>query len=179
MLRNKIAFIILFVVIMGCRAGATIIDSSYYGFSVRQDAVMSCFPDSIYKYLVLDVGKWWDSEHTWSGKASNLVIQPKANGCFCEKLDNGGSVRHMTVVFVQPGKVLRMEGGLGPLQMLAVQGILTIEIIPSLPTSRVTLVYTAGGYSPNGLGHLAPIVDRVLGEQLKRLKEYAEAKTRQ
>lgn len=171
-------FITLTLLLIASRAGATITDSSYYGFTIRHDAVITCFPDSIYKYLVLDVGKWWNSEHTWSGSSANLIIQPKANGCFCEKLDNGGSVRHMTVVFVEPGKVLRMQGGLGPLQLLAVEGTITFEIIPSLPTSRVNVIYTVGGYSPTGLGHIAPLVDRVLGEQLKRLKEYAETKAK-
>ncbi len=159
------------------RAGAAITDSSYYGFTVKHEVTISCHPDSIYKYLVTDIGKWWNPEHTWSGKSSNLMIQPKANGCFCEKLDNNGSVRHMSVVFVQPGKILRMEGGLGPLQMLAVQGTITFEIIPSLPVSRVTVIYSVGGYSPAGLSHIAPMVDQMLGDQLKRLQAYAELKT--
>lgn len=166
-------FMLLFI-----HAEATVTDSSYYGFTVRQDAIIQAFPDSIYKYFVLDIGKWWDSEHTWSGHAENLIIQPKANGCFCEKLDRGGSVKHMTVVFVEPGKVLRMEGGLGPLQLLAVQGTFTFEIIPTLPTSRVVIIYTVGGYSPTGLGHLAPLVDRMLGDQLRRFKEYADARAK-
>lgn len=170
--------IALLLTLLALQAGATVTDSSHYGFTVRQDAIIQAFPDSIYKYFVLDVGKWWDPEHTWSGKAENLVIQPKANGCFCEKLDHGGSAKHMTVVFVEPGKVLRMEGGLGPLQLLAVQGTLTFEIIPSLPTSRVVMIYTVGGYSPTGLGHLAPLVDQMLGDQLKRLKAYAETKAK-
>lgn len=104
MLRHKSTLIFLLLFLLASRAGATIIDSSYYGFTVKHELFVSCYPDSIYKYLVLDVGKWWDSEHTWSGKSANLVIQPKANGCFCEKLDNGGSVRHMSVVFVSPEK---------------------------------------------------------------------------
>ena len=179
MLRHKSTLIFLLLFLLASRAGATIIDSSYYGFTVKHELFVSCYPDSIYKYLVLDVGKWWDSEHTWSGKSANLVIQPKANGCFCEKLDNGGSVRHMSVVFVEPGKILRMEGGLGPLQMLAVQGTITFEIFPSLPVSKLSVIYTVGGYCPTGLAHIAPLVDKVLGDQLNRLKEYAEEKSKQ
>jgi hypothetical protein len=69
-----------------------------------------------------------------------------------------------------------MEGGLGPFQAMAVSGALTFEITVSFPVSKLTLTYTIGGYSPNGLKNLAPVVDRVLGDQLNRLKEYAEGK---
>jgi len=165
-----------FLLLIGSPTQAAITDSSFYGFTVRHEVTITCFPDSIFKYLILDVGKWWDPEHTWSGNSANLVIQSKANGCFCEKLDNNGSVKHMSVVFVDPGKVLRMEGALGPLQLLAVKGTLTFEIIPSLPISRFIVIYTVGGYSPTGLQHIAPMVDKMLGEQIKRLKAYAEAK---
>ena len=82
----------------------------------------------------------------------------------------------MSVIYVQPGRILRLEGGLGPLQALAVTGVLTFEITTSFPVSKLTLTYTIGGYSPNGLKNLAPVVDRVLGDQLKRLKDYAEGK---
>jgi hypothetical protein len=157
------------------KAGATITDSSFYGFTIKHELTVNIAPDTLYKYLV-DIGKWWDPEHTWSGKASNLFIQPHANGCFCERLDSEGSVRHMSVIYVQPGRILRLEGGLGPLQALAVTGVLTFEITTSFPVSKLTLTYTIGGYSPNGLKNLAPVVDRVLGDQLKRLKDYAEGK---
>ena len=69
----------------------------------------------MYNSIVDDVGLWWDSSHTFSGNAENLSIDDKAGGCFCENLENGGSVRHLEVVFVDPGKTLRMIGGLGPL----------------------------------------------------------------
>lgn len=158
-------------------AAAIVVDSTDNGFTVRHEILIGCHPDSIFRYLTRDVSKWWDPAHTWSGKAENLVIQTKANGCFCEKLENGGSVKHMSVVFVEPGKLLRLQGGLGPLQMLAVVGTLTFEIIPSVPAPRVSVIYTVGGYSPSGLKHIAPVVDQVLGDQVKRLKDYAEGIT--
>ena len=171
----KTALVFIGILFLSFRAGATVTDSSFYGFTVRHELVVNSHPDTIYKYL-MEIGKWWDPDHTWSGNASNLYIEPRANGCFCEKLDNGGSIRHMSVIYVQPGKILRMEGGLGPLQMLAVNGSLTFEMVLSVPASKLTLIYTVGGYSPNGLKHLAPVVDQVLGNQLNRLKEFTERK---
>ena len=32
---------------------------------------------------------WWDPAHSYSGKASALSFDPKAGGCWCERLDDG------------------------------------------------------------------------------------------
>jgi hypothetical protein len=40
---------------------------------------------------------------------------------------NQGGVRHMQVVYVDPGKTLRMIGGLGPLQSMAATGSMTVR----------------------------------------------------
>ena len=49
-------------------------------------------------------------------------------GCWCEKLPNGGGVRHMQVVNVMPGKMLVMTGGLGPLQSMAATGSMSFKL---------------------------------------------------
>ena len=77
--------------------------------------------------------RWWDPAHTWSGSARNLKLEPKAGGCFCEKLADGGSVQHGRVIFAQPGKLLRLEGALGPLQDMAVTGVLSFNLAPDGP----------------------------------------------
>src|ERR1700760_2531141 len=38
--------------------------------------------------------KWWNGEHSYSGSASNMTLDPVAGGCWCEKLPAGGSVQH-------------------------------------------------------------------------------------
>ena len=43
--------------------------------------------------------------------------------------------------------------------------------------TRLELTYNVGGYSPNGLNQLAPLVDSVLLEQLTRLKHFIELGT--
>lgn len=47
----------------------SVVDSSCDGFTVRHVVTIGSLPDAVYEHLVSDVGKWWDSEHTWSGDA--------------------------------------------------------------------------------------------------------------
>jgi hypothetical protein len=116
-------------------------------------------------------------DHSYSGEAANLTLDARAGGCFCEKLSDGGSVEHMRVVFAQPGALLRLQGGLGPLQGMNGAGTMDFALAEA-EGARTTLRfrYTVGGYVPGGLDAIADAVDGVLAWQLKRLQEYlAEA----
>ena len=155
---------------------ATIVDSSFNGFTVRNEYVIKSLPDSVFRYFYRDITQWWSGLHTFSGSAGNLIIQPKANGCFCEKLSNGGSVRHMTVIYVNPPEVIRLAGGLGPLQEMAVEGIMTVQFKAEEGSTKMTVTYTVGGYAATSVGALAPIVDKVIGQQFDGLKRFAEGK---
>jgi uncharacterized protein YndB with AHSA1/START domain len=157
-------------------ARAEVIDSSAIGFIVKQTIVIAADTNDVYRALVANVGEWWDSAHTFSGNAHNLSIDDRAGGCFCEKLENGGSVRHLEVVFAAPGKTLRMRGALGPLQSMAVTGSMTWVFSKAGTGTKLEVMYTVGGYRLGGLQTMAPLVDKVLFEQIKRLKEYVEKK---
>ena len=65
--------------------------------------------------------RWWPANHTWSGKRENLSLGPDVGDCFCERWD-GNAVEHGHVVFSMPGRMLRLNATLGPLQELAVSG---------------------------------------------------------
>ncbi len=170
----QFVIILIFLILASYQSYAVVTDSTSSGFTVKFEKLVKVTPDSLYTFLVRDIGKWWSPEHTWSGSAANLSIEPAANGCFCEKLSNGGGVRHMTVIFANPGKMLRMEGGIGPLQGLAVTGIMTFVIKKEGGLSRLTLTYTIGGYIAGGAQKWAAIVDKVVGEQYGRLVGWAE-----
>jgi hypothetical protein len=154
------------------RAG--IVDSSFYGFTVSNEININAIQDSVFSYIINDIGKWWDPEHTYSGNAANLSIQTSAQGCFCENLPGGGIVRHMTVIYVDPGKVLRLSGGLGPLQSMAVNGTMTFTLSKETTGTKLSLRYTVGGYTTSGLSKIAVMVDQVLGQQMQRFKNYVE-----
>jgi uncharacterized protein YndB with AHSA1/START domain len=155
-------------------ARAEVTDSAPGGFTVKLTVTIHTAPEEVYRKLVHNVGDWWDSSHTFSQDAHNLSIDERPMGCFCERLKDGGAARHMEVIYFQPGKTLRMSGGLGPLQSLPVSGVATFSLSPTSDGTKLDLVYAIGGYSPQGLAPIAPVVDQVLAEQLNRLKSYVE-----
>jgi hypothetical protein len=53
-----------------------------------------------------------------------------------------------------------------------VAGVLTWNIEPAGGGSRITLTYNVGGFADRPLADWAPIVDEVIGSQLKRLARY-------
>ena len=173
-LRNLAAGMVLAgAVICAGRASAEVTDVAPDGFSVSEVAHIAAPSDKVYAALIAPQ-HWWSSKHTFSGNAANLTLDAKAAGCWCETMPDGGSVEHMAVVFVSPGKVLRLRGAMGPFQEMAATTVMTWSLKPSGDGTDVTLVSATGGYVKGGLQNLAPVVDRVFGDQLARLKSYVE-----
>ena len=140
------------------------------GFEVVERAHISAPPQRVWD-AIGKVDAWWTSAHTYSQDASNLSLNPEPGGCFCERWQ-GGAVRHATVVAAMPGRLLRLDGALGPLGGLAVTGRLTFDLTPSAGGTDLKLIYAVGGWSPDGLQSLATPVDHVLGLQVARLSRY-------
>jgi len=161
---------------MDMTATAAIVDSTRYGFTVRQEKTMMVSADSLYNIFTKQIHKWWDSENTWSGKAENVYIQPYVGGYFGEKLDNNGSISYMSVIYTDPGKIFRMSGALGPLQPYAVTGILTLEIKAYGDEARVSMTYTVGGYIPGGVSSFAELIDQTIAAQFQRFASFSEKK---
>ena len=155
-------------------AAAEVFDSSPNGFTVKLAVTIQAPPADVYQRLIHHVGDWWNPAHTFSGDAHNLSIEEKPMGCFCEKLPGGGSVRHMEVIYLAPGKGLGLNGALGPMQTMAVAGSMRFQISPMEGGSRLEVTYAVGGYLKAGLDTLAKLVDSVLLEQITRLKNYTE-----
>jgi len=155
-------------------AFAAVADSAANGFTVKLELNIQAPPQDVYSRLVHNVGDWWNSMHTFSGDAHNLSIDDKAMGCFCEKLPSGGSVRHMEVVYADPGKKLVLSGALGPLQSVAATGSLTIQLAAAGEGAKLAVVYAVTGYIPAGMNTWAAPVDSVLTEQFTRLKSLIE-----
>lgn len=156
-------------------AVADVVKAEATGFVVEKTVTINASADTVWETLRAPQ-RWWSKEHTWSGDANNLYIDSQATGCFCEKLPGRGSVQHARLIFVDKGKLLRMEGAFGPLQGEAIVATLTFELSPDGDNAtKVKMSYVAGGYSPTGFEKLAPLVDGVLGTQLDSLKAAAEA----
>jgi uncharacterized protein YndB with AHSA1/START domain len=146
------------------------------GFEVTTVATIAAPTDRVYTALG-EVGRWWSPAHTFSRDAANLSLELRAGGCFCEQLKNGGSVQHLQVVYAAPGEGLRLRGALGPLQIEGVDGTLSWTLKPAGSGTSVTQSYVVGGYIRSGMEQWAPRVDRVLDEQLQRLKNFVEGKS--
>ncbi len=161
---------ILLLLLLSGQVNSEVIHSSDAGFELKMAVSVPATPEQAYKRFV-DIGSWWSGEHTWWGKSANLSLQPKAGGCFCER-EGDKSVQHLVVAFVEPGREVRLLGGLGPLQQMGLSGVLTFKFIPvSDNETRIVQIYRVSGYDPNGLKGLAPIVDQVQTLQLNRLRD--------
>lgn len=151
-----------------------VVSSGTGGFVVRHVVSVKASPAAAYQRFV-DIGSWWDPAHTYSRDGKNLSIKAEAGGCWCETLKDGGSVEHMRVVLAIPGKLLRFEGGLGPLQGMGASGAMTLQFEPADGQTRMTLSYTVVGYATGkDMLEIAPAVDGVLSAQLERFRTAAD-----
>jgi uncharacterized protein YndB with AHSA1/START domain len=161
------------ILMLCATANAEVVDSSALGFTLRQQVEVSAPPPTVWAALT-DVARWWQPLHTYSNDARNLSLEPIVGGCFCEKLGLYGGIEHMRVLYAEPVKHLRLNGALGPLQELAVDGRLTVDLLATEAGTQILMTYAVGGYSPRPLSELAPIVDEVLGVQVERLGRFID-----
>jgi uncharacterized protein YndB with AHSA1/START domain len=153
---------------------ADVIGSGPGGFSLVREATIDAPRAAVWAAAINEVGQWWNGEHSISGDAANMSIDPKPQGCFCEAIGEHAGVVHLTVTFVNPNVLLRLTGGLGPLGLMGVNGNMTWEFFDEDDGTRVRFSYVVGGYQPEGLDALAEPVDYVIGEALLRLKAHVE-----
>lgn len=161
--------LVLLLSVWSLTAYSEVVSKAPNGFYIKSSVLVPVTSEQAYlKFLAVD--QWWMEDHTYFGSRDNLSIEPKAGGCFCEK-EGGKEVMHMTVSYVNPGKVVRLLGGLGPMQGMGLSGALTFQFEPvDQETSMITQEYRVTGYSPDGLEALADIVDQVQTAQLKQLQ---------
>jgi uncharacterized protein YndB with AHSA1/START domain len=162
------------VLVLGSQLSAEVKGSADHGFRVELTEETSATPERVYEATVKQIDKWWDPRHTFSGDAGNLYLEAEPKGWFGERLPEKGFVRHLEVVALMPNRRIGFSGGLGPLQSLGIHGAHTMTFEPHDSGTRIRWVYQVSGYLPAGLGTLAPLVDKVLSEQLTRLVKFVE-----
>ncbi len=162
---------------------AEVVETTADRFVTRATASVKAPPLAAWLALTKP-GDWWNSTHSWSGDAKNMTLTPQGGGCFCERIpvgDSGnasameGSARHAEVLQAFPMKVLRMRGGFGPLQGEPANGVLTITLKEVPGGTRLMWEYNVGGPMRYKIAELAPAVDGVMTEQLKRLQAHLGA----
>jgi uncharacterized protein YndB with AHSA1/START domain len=154
-------------------ASAEVVDAGTTGFSIKVATEVNATQATVFRLLSEQIGRWWDSAHTFSGSASNMTIEPRVGGCFCEKLKNG-AVQHMIVTHIDTPNVLTLHGGLGPLSGMGVAGAMEWTLAERGGRTQLQVVYNVGGYLKGGFTQLAPVVDGVITSQVRRLKSYSE-----
>lgn len=164
-------------VLTAAPAQADVISSSPSGFVIEAEAGVVATPQRAWRALT-QMGRWWSDAHTYSGDARRMHVDIRAGGCWCERWSGGQSVEHGRVLVVMDSddvRTLRFDTALGPLQALAVNGVLTFTVAPHAGGARITMAYRVSGEPSLDLDRLAPLVDLVLMEQFGRLSRYSSS----
>ena len=170
-------FFIAACLLLSAPVSAKIVAADGHGFALHQSVDVAAPPAKAWAAL-LRVQDWWSKDHTYSGKAERLSLDPRPGGCFCERLDGGGGVEHMRVALIQPGQRLVLTGALGPLLLEGTAGVMDLTVAKAPGGSRITMDYRVAGFGGDNGSDLAPKVDAMLAEQLKRLVAAAERPAR-
>ena len=148
-----------------------VLQSAPDGFHLKIEIEIPIGSDDAYRKFVDDFNKWYDASHSYSQNAENLSLDLEQHSMF-ERLPEGGFVRHMEISFHQPGKSLRMLGGLGPLQTMGVSGCMEFKFAERDGKTVVSMEYIVTGASFQKLDRLAAPVDGVMNAQLQRFADY-------
>ena len=170
-------FLMAMGLVAAAPASAEVLGSGPNGFVLRHSVQLVVPADRAYA-AIGEMPRWWSKDHTYSGDSANLSLTLRPGGCFCETLGKGGGIEHMRVTLVQPGERLVMSGALGPLLYEGVAGVMDFKVESVAGGSRVTMGYRAAGFAKGGAEKLAPLVDKVLGEQLGRYRAYLARRPR-
>lgn len=146
---------------------ADIIEASPERYVLRQEASSALAPDALWARLIKPAS-WWHPDHTYSGDAGNLSLDATAGGLWREDWKDG-SVLHGQVLLVQQGSVLKLDAPFGPLMDMAVTVVWTISVSAQGSGSRVVFDEIANGTTASKLDTLAPAVDFVKTEAIRRL----------
>jgi len=164
----------LAMVLVPATASAEVVSAGAHGFEIRQSIAIVIPQPAAYDAFT-QIPQWWDADHTYSGDSANLSLSLTPGGCFCESLPSGGGVEHMRVAYVVPGERLVLTGALGPLLYEATAAVMDVTVERIAGGSRLVLNYRAAGFANGGADKLAPLVDKVLGDQMARYRKFAAA----
>ncbi len=167
----------LIMLVLSFSTQAKVISNTEFGFTIENEVTLSQSVDVTWQHFTKEIDNWWPKDHTWWGKQSTLSLDTFAGGCFCERTNKelGNSAEHMRVSFVDKHKLLRMTGGLGPLQGMGIYGALDwkFETLEKGGT-KITMRYQANGHNPDSFERLIPIVDKVQAMQIGAFAKYMQ-----
>ena len=160
------------MLLLATPASAEVVSAGPNGFEV-QEVVNLVVPQPSAYAAFGQVGQWWNKDHTYSGDSARMSLQLRPGGCFCEPFDGGGGIEHMRVTYLKPGEQIVLTGSLGPLLYQATAGVMDVRFERIAGGTKVTMNYRAAGFAKADADKLAPVVDQVLADQMKRYRAYA------
>lgn len=146
---------------------ADVVESSTTHYVLSHESRSALSPAALWERLV-QPASWWHPEHTYSGDAANLSLDLRPGGLWQEYWE-GGAVAHGEVLMVIEGSTLRLNAPFGPLQGVGAYTVWTISIEADGDGSVVRFAETATGPASAQLDELAPAVDYVKTEAIRRL----------
>jgi uncharacterized protein YndB with AHSA1/START domain len=150
-------------ILLPLASGAEVKSAAADAFLIEHRFTVAAPAATVWEAL-LHPERWWPADHTWSGKRENLSLAAEAGGCFCERWE-GGSSEHGRVVMAVENRMLRLHAALGPLQEMAISGVITVALEEKDGSTSVLVTHRASGDASHKLDALAPIVDAVSGQQ--------------
>ncbi|WP_310497655.1 SRPBCC family protein [Sandarakinorhabdus sp.] len=156
-------------------APAAVVSNDAGAFTTSHAADLPVAPATVWAALVRWQA-WWPPAHSYSGSAPTLDVRP--GGALSESWA-GGHVLHATVLAALPPRLLRLQGGFGPLQGLPVTAVLEFTLAPGAApgSTRLVMTYRVAGPASAGLPAMAPAIDSVMGEGFGRLVRLATPAT--
>jgi len=150
-------------------ATAEVVSSTPTEYTLKQVAETELSPEELWDRLI-HPETWWHPDHTYSSSSQNLSLTLEVGGKWLEQWDTG-EVLHGTITSFEPNKSLIMDAPFGPLKDLDVTVTWSISITSYGTGSKVVFHETAHGTESAKLNELAPAVDFVKTEAIKRLTQ--------
>ncbi len=146
-------------------AAAEVTNRSDNGFSLAYERAVTASDEAILAAIGRPAA-WWSDAHTYSGSASNISVDLRPGGCWCEALPGGG-VKHAEAVLVWPAqKLVRFDAPFGPLQSIGADAVLTMSWADGAAGRTLKWSFVVTG---PGAGAMADAIDGVMSEQFGRL----------
>ena len=121
----KSLFIAAALVMAAAPASAEVVSRTADSFTLQYALGAEIDPGDIPGVMV-EVGRWWDSAHTYSGDAANITVDLTPGGCWCERLADGTQFEHTRVVSVAADRLV-FDAPFGPLKGRATRAVLTVS----------------------------------------------------
>ena len=154
-------------------ASAEVTSRSDAGFSLSYERAVAASDEAILAAIARPAA-WWSDAHTYSGSASNISLDLRPGGCWCEALPGGG-VKHAEAVLVWPEqRMVRFDAPFGPLQSIGADAVLTMTWAEAADGPARTLKWSFVVTGP-GAGAMAEAIDGVMSEQFGRLAAHLSA----